>query len=191
MAKRVVLVHGWADRPNRGWFLWLDEELSKRGFEIIAPILPDRKNPRREAWVNALKEAVGTPDEETYFVGHSAGCQAVLRFIAEFPDTVVGPTVFVAGSLRSREEVEDDPERLARWEEWHGDVIDFEKVRKQIPKSLAVFSDDDPWVPVSHSKKFKERLGSEIVIEQGKGHFSFVKDGIDTMPVVFDFLIEN
>lgn len=85
MKKRVIIVHGWDGYPEEGWFPWLKQQLKARGFEVIVPQLPNADEPHIERWVPALSEAVGTPDEQMYFVGHSMGCQAIVRYLAALP----------------------------------------------------------------------------------------------------------
>jgi predicted alpha/beta hydrolase family esterase len=109
--KRVVLVHGWEGRSDLGWFKWLREELEKRGFEVIAPDMPEADDPKIELWVPHLSKVIPDPDKDTYFIGHSMGCQAVLRYLQDI-DTEVGGVVLVAGfiepgSLTGVEDEED------------------------------------------------------------------------------------
>ena len=56
-------------------------------------------------------------------------------------------------------------------------------------KSIAIFSDNDPLVPITDSKIFEKELGAKIIIENNKGHFSG-SDGITELPVVFQLVLE-
>ena len=81
MSKRVFIVHGWDGYPEEGWFPWLKKELEAKDFEVYVPQLPDAENPRIYKWVPKLAEIVGVPDEQTYFIGHSMGCQTIARYL--------------------------------------------------------------------------------------------------------------
>jgi hypothetical protein len=106
---RVILVHGWDGSPEGGWFPWLKKEMENKGFKVLAPQLPKPEEPRISNWVPKIKEAVGEPDEQTYFVGHSMGCQAIARYLAALPEgTKVGGAVFVAGFFKSLTGLEDE-----------------------------------------------------------------------------------
>jgi len=110
MTKRVFIVHGWDGYPEEGWFPWLKNELEAKDFEVSVPQLPEAKTPRIYNWVPALSKAVGTPDEQTYFVGHSIGCQTIARYLESLPEGVkVGGAVFVAGFFKRLTNLEDDP----------------------------------------------------------------------------------
>ena len=52
---------------------------------------------------------------------------------------------------------------------------------------FAIFSEDDPWVPVTDSRWFKDEFGAEILIENGKGHY--IEDKTKKIEPVLDKLI--
>lgn len=190
MAKRVFIVHGWDGYPEEGWFPWLKRELEVRGFVVYIPALPDAANPRIETWVPALAQAVGVADEQTYFVGHSMGCQTIARYLAALPvDVRVGGAVFVAGFLTRLSGLEDDPDVQATDRHWLETPLDLSQVRSHLPASMAIFSDNDPFVPLDNQAGFREQLGSTIVVEHDRGHFSGPTDNVTELPVVLDALV--
>ncbi|MDP2633102.1 MAG: alpha/beta hydrolase [Candidatus Curtissbacteria bacterium] len=171
--KRVIIVHGWDGYPETNWFPWLKKELETRGFKVDVPQLPDADSPRIYKWVPALAKTVGMPDEETFFVGHSMGCQAIARYLETLPDDIiVGGAVFVAVFFKKLMNLEEDPDVQETGKHWLTTPIDLTKVRSHLKRSVAIFSDDDPWVPLDNQDDFKNKLGSEIIIEHEKGHFS-------------------
>lgn len=187
--KRVVIAHGWDGFPAEGWFPWLKRELEARGLTVIVPQLPDPGRPRIELWVPALAAAVGKPDRQTFFVGHSMGCQAIVRYLESQPaGTVVGGAVFVAGFFRRLKGLDDDPETKATEAHWLTTPIDLTRVAATLPTSVAIFSDDDPWVPLDNQNDFREKFGSRIMIEHAMGHFSG-SQGVTEVPVVRDAVL--
>jgi hypothetical protein len=191
MKKRVVIVHGWDGTPTDGWFLWLTKELVSKGFEVVGPQLPDADEPRVERWVPALAQAVGTPDEQTYFIGHSMGCQTIARYLEFLPEgTKVGGAVFVAGFFKRLTglEEEEGSEEIGR--QWLEAPLDLSKVRSHLPKSIAIFSDNDPFVPLDNQDDFRNKLGSEIIIQKRMGHFSGSGDGILELPIALESLLK-
>lgn len=182
MPKRVFIIHGWGGYQTEGWFPWLKRELESRGFEVFIPHLPDADKPRIQKWIPAIAEAVGVPDKDTYFVGHSMGCQAIARYI-ETLDRKVGGAVFVAGFFKRLTGLEDDLDVQETDRHWLEAPLDFEKVRENLGKSVAIFSDDDPWVPLDNQDTFRDKISSKIIIEHAKRHFSG-GDGIKELPAV-------
>ena len=193
MTNRVFIVHGWGGYPEEGWFPWLKRELSAGGGssfggEVFVPQLPDADNPRIYNWVPKLAEVVGTPDEQTYLVGHSMGCQTIARYLEGLPEGVkVGGAVFVAGFFKRLTGLEGDASVQETDRHWLTAPLDLAKVKSHLLKSVAIFSDDDPWVPLDNQDDFRDKLGSEIIIEHGMGHFSG-STGMTELPVVLEKL---
>jgi len=169
MVKRVFIVHGWRATPEESWFPWLKKELEGRGFEVYVPAMPDTNAPTINRWVSFLREQVGMPDEETYFVGHSAGAQAILRYL-ETIDKKIGGAVFAAGFVYFNiDNLETEKEREVA-KPWIKTPIDFSKIRNTTNNFVAIFSDNDPFVEPKNAKIFKAELGARIVIEHNMGH---------------------
>ena len=186
MMKKVYLIHGWGGSDSsEGWFGWLKTELKKRDIEIIGFNMPNTDYPKIEEWVGYLKNNVKNIDKETYFIGHSIGCQTILRFLEELPeDVMVGGCIFIAGwfdLIETGDEAEEEKEIARPWVET---PIDFEKVKKHTNDFLAIFSDNDPFVQVSESKVFKEKLGAEIIIKNKEEHFNQTQE----IPEIIEFL---
>jgi len=189
--KRVFIVHGWDGSPEEGWFPWLKNELEAKGFEVLAPELPETDKPRIYNWVPKLAEAVRIPDRETYFVGHSMGCQAIARYLESLPANIkVGGAVFVAGFFKRLKDLEADPEVKEIAKHWLETPLDLSKVKSHLPRSVAIFSDDDPYVTLDNQDVFRDILGAEIIVEHGKGHLNGTADGVMELPIVLEKLLK-
>src|SRR3989338_9979702 len=96
--KKVYIIHGWEGSPDEPMLKWLAEEVRKIGFDAVAPAMPEPDEPKIETWVPFLQKLVGMPDTDTFFIGHSIGCQAILRFLETLSeDTRIGGAIFIAG----------------------------------------------------------------------------------------------
>jgi predicted alpha/beta hydrolase family esterase len=166
LMKRIFIVHGWSGRPDSGWLLWIKKELSKNHkYKVYSLNMPDKDYPKISKWINHLKKSAGILDNDTYFIGHSIGCQAILRYL-EKQKNIAGGAVFVAGWFKVKG-LEDDGKKIIRpWMK----KVNLSNVKKRLLKSVALFSDNDPYVSLSDTKYFKE-LGSKIIIQHNKGHF--------------------
>lgn len=174
--------------PADGWYPWLAKNLEDMGFSVGIPEMPDTNNPKIEAWTEHLQKTVGRCDENTFFIGHSIGCQAIMRYLEKLPkDEKSGGAVFVAGWFKLTG-LEGEEERMAS-SSWLNTPIDFEKVKSQAKKIICIFSDNDQYVPAENWEIFSKNLGAEILIEKGKGHFSG-DDGVVELPIVLKKLLE-
>jgi len=189
MRKRVFIIHGWDGYPEEGWFPWLKKELEARDFSVFAPQLPKPDEPRIKNWVPKLQEEAGEPDQQTYFVGHSMGCQAIARYLATLPEGVkAGGAVFVAGFFKRLTNLEDDDVVRSVADEWLKTPLNLKVVKGHLKESVAIFSDDDPYVPLDNKEEFANMLASKIIVERGQGHFSG-STGTVELPIVLESVL--
>lgn len=187
VSKRAFIIHGWGGFPEEGWFPWLKKELGKKGFQVQVPSMPDSSNPTIDAWISHLAKTVGRVDKHTVLVGHSIGCQTILRYLERLPkEQTIGGAVFVAGWFTLMN-LNEEEKRIA--EPWLTTPVDFEKIKAHCKKFIAIFSDDDPDVPLENKEKFM-RLGAKTIVEHAKGHFRG-DDGITELPVVLELVLST
>lgn len=185
--KRVFIVHGWEGSPEANWLPWMKRELEARGFQVIVPAMPDTDHPKIDAWVEHLEKIVESSDDETYFIGHSIGCQAIARYIAKTKPQVTG-VLFVAGwftlvGLESEEE-----EKIAQ--PWMATPIDYEAFRSCVKKVVVLLSDDDPFVPLENAGLFRKNMGAEVIVEKGARHFTGEETGVMEFPVILETFLK-
>ncbi len=180
--KRVFLIHGWEGYPEEGWRPWLKEKLEKEGFQVTVPAMPDTVHPQMQAWVEHLAKIVGTPDQDCYFIGHSLGCITILRYLETLEENQkVGGVVLVAGF--------SDDLGYKELSSFFVKPIDWQKIKSHCSKFIIIHSTDDPLVPVRYADILKEKLNAEIIIEQGKKHFSG-DDGITELPSTLESILK-
>ncbi|OHA33305.1 MAG: hypothetical protein A3A22_02255 [Candidatus Taylorbacteria bacterium RIFCSPLOWO2_01_FULL_45_34b] len=181
--KKVIIVHRWSGGPLDDWGPWLKKELEQRGYEVLTPEMPDADTPAIEKWVSYLSEVVGTPDSKTYFVGHSIGCQTVLRYL-ETINTPVGGAIFVAGWF-NLENLEDSETKMIA-KPWIETPIDVEKIMKVLPKSVLIISDNDPYDAFEENKQRFSEIMTQIVLLPNAGHITETNE-----PIILDQFLEK
>lgn len=182
--KRIIVVHQWMSGVDGDWRPWLKAELIKLGYEVFVPEMPDIDNPVIEKWVIKLAEMVGIPDQNTYFIGHSIGCQAIIRYL-ETIKTPIGGAIFVAGwfNLNNLENVQ--VEEIAK--PWIETPIDFERIKNVLPKATLIISDNDPYDCFDENKKAFEKIVTKTIIVPNAGHLSS-DEGFTKLPIILDEL---
>lgn len=182
--KKVFLIHGWGGNSEGGWFGWLKQELPKKGFEVEAFDMPNTWKPKIEEWVNYLEERINLEeiDEKTYFIGHSIGCQTIMRFLEKLhKHKAIAGCVFVAGWF---DLINLEPTELEIAHPWINSEIHFERILDHCNHFLAIFSDNDPYVHLDEIEKFKENLHAKIIIKHNQKHFNETQ----TIPEILEFV---
>lgn len=178
--KRIFIVHRWSGGPEDDWRPWVKKELESIGFSVRLLSMPDSDEPNIEKWIAHLAQEVGSPDRETYFIGHSIGCQTILRYLENVSSTV-GGAIFVSGWFTLLNLEDREVKEIAA--PWVETPLDTEKIKSVLPKSVLIISDNDPYGGYDFNvQKFTE-VGSEIVTVHNAGHIT-EEEGYTTLPLV-------
>lgn len=175
--KKVYIIHSWEGTSKLFWIPELAEYLNSLGYEVIAPDMPNTDEPVIEEWVRHLSDIAKDINEETVFVGHSIGCQTIMRFLAE-QDKKINKCIFVAGWFDLINLEDEESEEIAR--PWIETPIDFKKVKTNIKDILVILGGKDEWVVADKTKfQFEENLDARVKIIKDYGHM----DGsLDKLP---------
>lgn len=187
--KRLCIVPRWSGGPEKDYYPWLRNRLAKEHphvfDEVLSPDMPDPGTPTIAAWTGRIRDVVGTDPQslrDTVLLGHSVGCQAVLRFLASLPEeTQVRGVVCVAGWFGV-----DKP-----WETilpWMHTPIDDAAVRARAAKIVVLLSDNDPFTAdhVANAAVWRDRLGALVVNAPGRRHFNETEE-----PAVLETLLAH
>ena len=189
MRKKVYIIHGWEGFPEQALFLWLKRELEERGYKVTVPFMPDTAFPKIDTWINTLKKLVREIDTNTILIGHSIGCQTILRYLETLPvGTKVGKVVLIAGWTHLTPKAAPDTDSKAIIKPWIETPIDWMNIRCHTDNFTAIFSSNDPYVPISEKDVFEKELGAKIVIEEKMGHFT-EEDGVTKIVSVLNAII--
>lgn len=188
MRPRVIIVHKWGGNPASDWYPWLKKELEHSGFSVLIPAMPTPEKPEIATWVYHLGHIAKHVDQDTYLVGHSIGCQTILRFLEQIEDgKMVGGAVFVAPFLKLTDIGTNEDADISR--PWLETPIDAKKVKERTQNIVAFFSDNDPFVPLENKDLFEKEFGARTIVERERGHFT-AEDGVLELPDVADTILQ-
>ena len=175
----LCIVPRWGALQNMEWYDWLcAQEVVQSNFDrVIRPDLEDHETPTIEAWVSTLQAAVGTSPEaigRTFFVGHSVGCQAIVRFLATLPEgSQAAGALLVAGWWQL-----DEPwESIQPWVLDESDPASREMLARAKTSSAqyrVLISDNDPFTANWREtiREWQEHLRAEVFVCPEAGHFN-------------------
>ena len=188
--KKVYIVHGWDFNPNMNWYPWLKKELEKKGFKVIVPEMPNTSEPVIEEWISYLKKIVAKLDEDTYLIGHSIGCQTIMRYLEkEKFNGKLPKVIFIAGWFNLKNLEDEEVKNIAK--PWMETSIDFNKVKERVNNLTVFLSTNEPYNYVKeNSSIFKNKLNAKIVIIKKMGHFT-EEDNVLEVPFVLEEILNK
>ena len=181
--KHVVIIHGYKGKPESNWKPWLSSELETRGFKVDIPSMPSSETPLQSSWVEMIAKIVGQPTSDTFLVGHSLGCIAILNYLETLQQgETIGAALLVAvfgGRFEGYQGQHDS---------FFSHKLNWQTVRNHCRNFVAIHSDDDPYIKIDQMELFKDKLGSKGVLVRGMGHFGSA-DGVYELPIARDELL--
>ena len=179
---RVFIVHGYTAAPDRHWFPWLKSRMeTEHGAIVHVPAMPTPDTPCPMAWYDYLQSAIGTADENTYLIGHSLGCAAVLRYLAGMHEgRTIGGCILVAGFNAKLP-------TLPALDGFMATPANLKNVINAAPKRVVIHSDNDAIVPPQFTADLAAQLGITADIIPGGGHFCG-SEGFTELPLVYEHL---
>ncbi len=163
--KKVFIIHGWSGSPDSSWFPWLKDELSAQNISAEVLHMPNMDFPKMDEWVNYLHTKIDTPSEETFLVGHSLGCMAIMRYAESLKEgEKIGGMLLVSGFSRSI--------GIPYLDSFFETPLNYEKVAHVVTHKTFINSDDDPYVPLEEGKLLEEKLNGTLIILNNVGHIN-------------------
>ncbi|MGC8538023.1 MAG: RBBP9/YdeN family alpha/beta hydrolase [Candidatus Micrarchaeia archaeon] len=172
MPDRVFIIHRWDGNPHTDWYKWLASALKDKGFETFVPKMPDPDKPIISAWVDAISQSSRYIDDHTYMVGHSIGCQAILRFLQGSQSGRIKGMLFIAPWLHLKDAALSTETERTTAKPWLETPIDFSAIKSKVGSTRIVMAKEDPYVPVEDSKIFRAELDAKVNIMPLKVHFT-------------------
>ena len=190
--RRLGIVPRWGGNHESDFYPWITRALLALGERSSAPFddvralaMPDPSRPTIDAWVGRLSAElepdVGTAPE-TVLVGHSVGCQALLRYLASLPDGVrYRGALLVAGWLS----IDKPWDSIRPWLETSPDLA---LARARVEELVVLLSDNDPFTAdyQENKRQWEERAAARVVVAPDAKHFNAPEE-----PAVLNILLNS
>lgn len=179
-----VIFHGAFGTPEDNWFPELKEKLEALNQSVLAPQFPvddweDITNagklipPKKQSlksWIKIFESEVlpTINNKKLCFIGHSLGCLFILQVIEKFnihldSAIFVSPFMYKLNRLWQIDHVNSS---------FYKRDFDFEKIKKLIPISYVLYSDNDPYVKSEFSIQFAQAMNSSMIFVKKAGHMN-------------------
>lgn len=187
--RRLCIVPRWAGHPESDFYPWLQRTLAERSpapfDEVRALAMPEPSLPTIDGWVGRLSTELGNDAEtaaETVLLGHSVGCQAVVRYLAALkPGVKVRGVLLVAGWLSI-----DKPWDSIR--PWLEPLPDLARAREAAGELVVLLSDNDPFTADyrENQRVWEEGANARVIVAAGAKHFNAAEE-----PAVLATLLDH
>lgn len=178
---KVYIIHGYGASPQHHWFPWLKQQLEQQGIRVDVPLLPEPEHPLKPAWDECLAQAIGQPDQNTFFVAHSLGCIALLDYLQQLnPQPNIGGLLLVSGFYQP-------VPGYALINPFVAHALQPTQLIALSPQRVVIAAQDDPVVPYALSQQLSEQLQARFISLPQGGHF-LGSDGFTQFQLVYDIL---
>lgn len=178
--KKVIIIHGYFASPYDHWFPWLQEKIhAVYGIEVEVLRMPNSAEPKVEAWLNKLRDKVGTPTTDTFIIAHSLGCITLLRYLDALPES------FALGGMILVSPFDKPLEIFPNLDAFVDTKLDYAKLSRNILQKHVIFSDNDMYVPSYVSKTLGAKLDSALLEIPRGGHFLGI-EGFEMFPELYE-----
>jgi len=182
LAKKVIIIHGWADNPTRGWISWLVQELANLHYLAIAPKMPNPIRPNLKRWITKLNQIIGDNLTDTILVGHSLGCFVLLRFLEQKNLTgKLDKLILVSGFIQPKN---------SAYQKYFLPEPDFNLIQSRAKQIYGLYSNNDNLVLPSQTKQLANKLSAKLLLDKDKGHF-LASHGINKLPKLLHLITNS
>lgn len=180
---KVLLVHGLSGSSKGNWFPWLRHELAAKGYEVLIPDLPNPDNPSLKEWTDALSSLGITKHDRLFIVAHSLGAPVACQFALQ-NGLKVEKLLLVAPTGNELDKIHFDNLDKAGCSQKGIDSLkrinaantNLSELQKLVRETVLYLSDNDPYIPLSVEKTYRE-LKPEVRVFRKKKHFG-ASDGL-------------
>ncbi len=177
----IFIFHGAYGNSEENWIPWLRNSLEKIGHNVFSPNFPTPENQSLENWSKVFEGYRKYLKEDSILIGHSIGVAFLLN-ILENIDFQIRASYLVSGFI----ELLDNPIFDSINKTFISKEFDFDKIKNHSKNFTIVHSDNDPYVSLEKSQNLAYKLGVQVNLIHGAGHFN-----IDSGYNRFDVLLEN
>lgn len=175
----TVIIPGWKGSEPGHWQVWLAEQLTEAGREVVHPDLPEVDQPQLQPWLDALRLSLaGLPEDGYDVVAHSLGALLWLHHVATATDSPRANRVALVSPPSPSTQIPELAEFVPA-------PLDIDTVRHSADGTVLIGGTDDPYLPEGIAVEYGRPLKIATTVVQG-GHIN-VEDGHGPWPALLDW----
>lgn len=163
---RAFIIHGAYGNPDENWFPWLREELTKLGYEVIAPTFPTPEEQSLENWRKVFEDYKDQLDKNTIMIGHSLGCPFILNVLQK-TNTKIKAIYLVAGFHTLLDQPIDEINKT-----FVEEGFDWVKIKSNCNRVVMFSGSDDKYIKREIADELAKNLDAEYEVINNGGHLN-------------------
>lgn len=176
--KKVYIVHDYRSNSNDHWYPWLSREVKALGHQTKRVMLSNPLQPHLKEWQQNLAVQIPQLDQDTIVIAHGLSGLSVLAFIEQHyvkTNNTTGPVILVSGF--------DSP--MVALSELNQIIravkLSYTQLQYAADRYVMFMSNNDPFVPATHSLRLAHSINAHIVEQKDAAHFRKA-DGFSEFP---------
>lgn len=163
----TMIIHGSFGSPFQNWAPWLHSELTEIGQIVVVPHFTSGSLQNLGNWTRIMDGYADLIDENTSIVAHSLGPAFVVDWLISNGKSIdklvcVAPFYGLL-DIKDFDEVNKS---------FFVDGINLSEAKRLVQKTVCIFADNDPYVPITLSHEFASALAAETIVVEGGGHLN-------------------
>lgn len=176
----IFIIHGSNASPDAHWFPYLDQELKKKGAEVIRLQFPIKEKQTLNNWLKTLQPYQAKLNDAV-MVGHSLGAPFILQVIQHFKPKL--RAAFLVAGFVGFLEVEGEN----NLNDFSNKPFQWEMIKQQCKKFYVLHGENDSLVPFSRAEELAQHLNVHVISIKKGGHLC-ARDGFNTFPLLRDLI---
>ena len=179
----VILIHGFNGIPKL--YNWLQEELTKRNYNVILPEFPPREKCNYDSWCKVLNEYKTEFNDNTIVIAHSIGNEFIIKYC--YNNKIKMKMYIGLAGFSKYFECEGKTHLNAVLKNFLIDEAEKEYFKEMNVDKYSIYSDNDHIVPFNTLKEFHEDVDAIPVFIEGIGHMGR-KSGITKIDKILEII---
>ncbi len=169
----IILIHGFNGIPKV--YNWLQEELSKKNYNVIIPEFPPQEKCNYSNWSKILDKYTTEFNEKAIVIAHSIGNEFIIKYCYK-NKIKMKMYIALAGFAKYFECEGKDILNLAL-KDFQVNKTEIEYLKEMETEKYAIYSNNDHIVPLNILKEYPKGINAIPIFIEGIGHMG-KKSGI-------------
>ncbi len=160
----IFLFHGWGGDSKNHWFPEAQEFFEKKNCSVFVPDFPNSEHPKYEEWKSFFEKNYGDKlTASSIVIGHSLGCQFILRYISE-KNITLDHLILVSPP-------ENDCD-IPEIKNFFSRSIQGKTIQKNGAHIMIFGSENDRFIPKKDFEHLAKTIHADFIFVPHQGHFN-------------------